>query len=122
MTTSPNPVEALREQFQSEDGFLVELRCFARWNKPAFARLVAAMQRYLESADHGDQLERWIAEGFWLHDSMVKVLSSSVGCRDELGQPYLDAAYQRLSELACWFFTGESISREDTALGYTWTE
>ncbi|MDQ1921530.1 hypothetical protein [Massilia pseudoviolaceinigra] len=114
MTTSPDPVEALREQFQSEDGFLVELRCFARWDKAAFARLVAAMQRYLESAGHGEHLERWMAEGFWLHGDMVKVLSSPPEFRNALGKEYLDAAYQRLSDLACWFFTGASIWEENS--------
>ncbi|NHZ83353.1 hypothetical protein F2P44_29365 [Massilia sp. CCM 8695] len=114
MTASPDPIEALRREFHADDGFLVELRCFARWDKAAFARLIAVMQRYLESADHGDRLERWMAEGFWLHDDMVKVLSSSPGFRNQLGQAYLDAAYQRLSELAHWFFIGESAYQDNT--------
>ncbi|MDQ1833765.1 hypothetical protein [Massilia scottii] len=121
MTTSPDPIDALREQFQSVDGFLAELRGFGRWNKPAFAHLVGAMQRYLESAGHGEHLERWIAEGFWLHDSMVRELSSSPAFRNELGQDYLDAAYQRLSELAYWFFIGESIWQDDPGLDYILT-
>ncbi|NHZ93761.1 hypothetical protein F2P45_32890 [Massilia sp. CCM 8733] len=104
---TPDPLEALKEAFQSDDGFLVELRCFARWNKAAFARLVAAMQHYLQSAEPGEHVERWIAEGFWIHDSMVRDLSCSA-TRSAAEQAYYDAACLRLGELAGWFFTGES--------------
>ncbi|UOD29216.1 hypothetical protein INH39_27990 [Massilia violaceinigra] len=104
---TPDPLEALKEAFQSDDGFLVELRCFARWNKAAFARLVAAMQHYLQSAEPGEHVERWIAEGFWMHDAMVRELSRST-TRSAAEQVYYDAAYQRLGELAGWFFTGQS--------------
>lgn len=103
---TPDPLEALKEAFQSDDGFLVELRCFARWNKAAFARLVAAMQFYLETAEPGEHVERWIAEGFWMHDAMVRDLSCTI-TRSVAEQVYHDAACQRLAELAGWFFTGQ---------------
>lgn len=109
---TPEPLEALREAFQSDDGFLLELRSTGRWNKASFARLVAAMQRYLETTRHGAHLERWIAEGFWIHDSLARDLSSSIA-RGELNQAYLDAACQRLNALASWFFIGESVHLGD---------
>jgi hypothetical protein len=105
---TPDPIEALKEAFQSEDGFLIELRCAGRWNKATFARLVAAMQHYLESAEHGNRLERWIAEGFWLHDTMVRELAASLP-RTEAEQAGVDAACLRLGELATWFFMGETM-------------
>lgn len=112
MMITPDPLEALKEAFQSDDAFLVELRCHGSWNKAAFTRLVAAMRHYLESADHGQHLERWIAEGFWMHDTMVRILAAALP-RSAAEQACVDAACQQLGELACWFFTGESICAGD---------
>lgn len=109
---TPDPLEALKEAFQSDDGFLVELRCHGRWNQAALTRLVAAMQHYLESADHARHLDRWIAEGFWLHDTMVRDLAASLP-RSVAEQACIDAGCERLGELASWFFTGESVRAGD---------
>ncbi|MDM5179918.1 hypothetical protein PO883_22250 [Massilia sp. DJPM01] len=56
--------------------------------------------------------EHFQSDGLWRDDDMVKILSSSPGWRDELGQACLDAACPRLSEAAHCFFIGEPISQE----------
>lgn len=99
----------LKEEFEAADGsFLLELRCNLNWNRAAFARVVGAMQAYLESRQASETLDRWIAEGFWYLDHFVEAWSSHPSFARPHGEDYYRAAYERLHDLAYWLFVGES--------------
>lgn len=106
---TPDHLLILKEELQAEDGsFLLELRCNLHWNKKAFARLISAMQEYVEKRPKSESLERWVAEGFWHLDHFVEEWSSHASFPRPHGQQYYEDAYERLHDLAYWLFVGES--------------
>ena len=98
---------ALRHEFEGGDGsFLLQLRCGPGWDRAAFARLVAAMERC--AADHAgrESLPRWVAEGFWFAECFTADWSG----HPDFPRPdaeYHGRALARLHELSFWLFTGE---------------
>ncbi len=101
---------ALRAEFDAEDGsFLIKLRVNLDWDKNAFNRLTGEMYQYVRERDPGAPIPRWIAEGFWYVESWVREWSSHEAFARPHGDPYYEAAYERLHALAYWLFTGSSM-------------
>jgi hypothetical protein len=107
MAASKN-LHQLREQFAAENGFLLSLRTELIWNKEQFSQLVALMQQYLETTEHGEQIDRWVAEGFWFTESFVKDWISHPDFPKHHPLDYYAAAIDRLHDLSHWLFFGES--------------
>lgn len=104
-----NYLEILKHEFDAEDGsFLIQLRCNLYWDKTAFERLTDAMKVCCESSEENQLLERWLAEGFWYVQDFVKAHTSHPNFSKPYSPLYYEKAYERLDDLAYWFFTGES--------------
>lgn len=105
--------EILRAEFAAENGsFLLLLRTELTWDTAAFERLTAAMLEVVRTAEHGDKIPRWLAEGFWLLDTFVSDWSSHASFPRPLPSEYYAAAYARLHDLAYWLFVGENPYQE----------
>ena len=114
----------LRNEFCANEGsFLLQLRVNLTWDKAAFTRLTEAMLACCKAYDAVDRraagigsgadttcLPRWIAEGFWYVSWFVKSWTTHPAWaeRTKPEQEYYDRAYERLFDLAFWFFTGDS--------------
>lgn len=99
----------LRNEFSAAEGsFLIQLRCELTWDRDAFMRLTTAMQTYCEESSHPDTLERWIAEGFWSTPSFVRDWATHASFPREHAEDYYAQAFERLDDLAYWYFLGES--------------
>ncbi|MBC7797837.1 MAG: hypothetical protein H7Z37_13270 [Pyrinomonadaceae bacterium] len=104
-----NLLETLKREFDAEDdSFLIKLRCDFYWDKNAFERLTNAMKGYCEKNQENKLLERWIAEGFWFISHFVKDYSSHPHFPKPYTPEYYEKAYERLDDLAYWFFFGQS--------------
>ncbi|MCC7249682.1 MAG: hypothetical protein IT473_13755 [Lysobacter sp.] len=103
-------IERLHKEFAAEDAdsFLIRLRGELFWDRAAFRRLVDAMQEYLASERNTEDLQRQTAEGFWYLDWYVKEWSSHPNFPKVFPQSYYESAYERLHDLAYWYFFGES--------------
>lgn len=102
-------INILKHEFDAEDGsFLIQLRCSFYWDKTAFERLVAAMKNCCENNQENQLLERWLAEGFWFVQDFVEAHTSHPNFSKPYSPLYYEKAYERLKDLAYWFFTGES--------------
>jgi hypothetical protein len=117
----------LQHEFNAHEGsFLLQLRTELVWDKVAFSRLTAAMleccKAYDISADppsthwpgspyYEASIPRWLAEGFWYLSSFVRDHTSHPAWREKIAREpdYYDQAYERLADLAYWFFTGQSL-------------
>ncbi|HEY1391381.1 MAG TPA: hypothetical protein VGF38_22775 [Ktedonobacterales bacterium] len=115
----------LQHEFSGEEGsFLLRLRCDLVWDKAAFSRLTAAMLECCKAYDKGphipptlfgesaydkDSLPRWLAEGFWFTYEFTKGHASHPAWSEKIAREpeYYDKAYDRLFNLADWFFTGQ---------------
>lgn len=98
----------LRAEFDAEDGsFLIQLRCDLTWDRAAFSRLVAAMEACAGQHEGCSTLPRWIAEGFWYCSHFIADWSSHPSFPREHPPEYYEAAYERLHDLAFWFFFGQ---------------
>jgi hypothetical protein len=53
-------------------------------------------------------LDRWMAEGFWYVPSFVRDWTTHPNFPRIHNAEYYQKAYQRLDDLAYWFFFGES--------------
>src|SRR5262249_4631351 len=99
----------LRREFAAEEGsFLLQLRCDLRWDKDAFSRLIQAMERCAAAREGRDQIERWVAEGFWYTERFTREWSAHPDFPRPHGDRYYEAANERLSDLSYWLFIGES--------------
>ncbi len=104
----------LRHEFGAEEGsFLLQLRVHLEWDRDAFDRLLAAMETCCRDHAGEEKLDRWLAEGFWYLTSFVRDWTTHPQFPRPFPEEYYDAAYQRLDELAEWFFTGESPNLMD---------
>ena len=102
-------LDTLKSELNAEEGsFLLKLRSDFKWDKTAFTRLVSAMRICCEQRAETDALPRWLAEGFWYFSTFVKETSSHPQFRRPYPQGYYQKAYERLEDLAYWFFRGES--------------
>ena len=104
-----NYIEILKREFDAEDGsFLVKLRSDLEWDKEAFSRLASVMQACCEEHENVETLERWITEGFWYIPTFVRSWTTHENFPRVHSKEYYEKAYQRLDDLAYWFFMGES--------------
>ncbi|MFI6758293.1 hypothetical protein ACIBF5_04005 [Micromonospora sp. NPDC050417] len=106
-------LEVLRREFASEDGtFMLALYAERRWDCQAFTRLEQAMRSVaMEYADR-DQLDRWLAEGYFHLSTWVRDHTSHPDFPRPMPDSYYDACVDRLWELADWYFRGEHIYQE----------
>lgn len=97
-------------EFNAEDGsFLIQIRGDLNWDDAAFVRMSNAMLQCCKASEGRESLERWIAEGFWYVSWFVKDWTTHPAWlnRDPERRPYFEECYERLHDLASWFFTGE---------------
>jgi hypothetical protein len=110
-------LSTLRNEFDARDGsFLSLLRIDLVWSDAAFTRLTGAMQTYLASDREKENLERWVAEGFWYLSHFVKDWTSNASFPKEFSTAYYESAFERLYDLAHWLFVGESPYQTDDTL------
>jgi hypothetical protein len=101
-------IEELKFQFSAEEGsFLLKLRCDLEWDKESFTRLVTAMKECCEAHEGADTIERWLTEGFWYTNVFVRGHTMHPDFPRLYPQEYFEKAFQRLDDLAGWFFTGD---------------
>ena len=99
----------LRQEFDAEGGsFLLQLRCELTWDQVAFERLAGAMEACCIALEQTETVERWLANGFWFIPSFIRVWASHENFPRPLGSAYYEEAFQRLDDLAYWFFFGEN--------------
>ena len=114
----------LQHEFNANEGsFLLQIRCDLVWDRAAFTRLTGAMLEcrraydtsrhtsrtlFGESAYDKDSVPRWLAEGFWFAYEFTKSHTSHPAWSEKIARDpdYYDKAYDRLFNLADWFFTG----------------
>ena len=66
MLSSVDDLELLRHEFRAGEGsFLLQLRTGLHWDRDAFSRLEQAMRRTCAQQEPREQLDRWLAEGYW---------------------------------------------------------
>jgi len=99
----------LRSEFEAGDGaFLIRLRTGMHWDKESFTRLITAMQQCCQQHSKSETLERWMANGFWYVPSFVREWTTHPNFPRVHSTEYYQKAYERLDDLAYWFFYGES--------------
>lgn len=118
MGTEASLHQILKAEFDAEEGsFLLQLKGDFVWDTDAFDRLTGAMAQYCrESRGDSPTVERWLAEGFWFVPDWVPMWTSHPNFPRPYSKEYYDRAYERLHDLAFWFFVGESPYVE----GYEW--
>ena len=116
-TSPPWNDRALRDEFNAEKGsFLLQLRCDLLWDPAAFRRLTREMLAYAQTREPESDLPRWVADGFWYASWYVKSWSEHPNFPRPLPAEYYEAAYERLSDLAFWVFTGQCPSTDARTL------
>lgn len=108
-------LQVLRDEFgagESIDYFVIQIRVHLNWDKASFTRLITAMERCCEEYSGTDSLERWMANGFWYVPQFVRDWTTHPDFPQEHEPEYYQQAYQRLDDLAYWFFWGESPYQE----------
>ena len=100
----------LRREFEAEEegSFMLKLRCELVWDRAAFSRLVRAMEQCARAYEGREQVERWVAGGFWYLEWFVPDWTSHPNFPRPHDQQYYQEACRRLGDLAYWFFVGES--------------
>jgi hypothetical protein len=117
-------ISVLAHEFSAGEGsFLLQLRVQLIWDKVAFTRLIESMlaccwaydahERRTAGVGHSADtalLPRWLAEGFWYVGWFVRDWTTHPAWAERTApeQDYYDAAYERLGDLAYWFFSGDS--------------
>lgn len=104
----------LRQEFGADEGsFLLGLRgADLTWDRSAFSRLERAMRAVCEQWEVGEQwegseqLDRWMAEGFYYTPRFVRDWTSHPDFPRPGPQQYYEDCLQRLDDLADWFFHG----------------
>jgi hypothetical protein len=109
--------QTLRHEFEAGEGsFLIQLRPDMIWDRIAFSRMTDAMRECAMHCQLSESRERWLAESFWYLSTFVRAWSSHPNFPRPFDASYYEAAYQRLDDLAYWFFRGES----PYAAGHEW--
>ena len=104
-----NYLEILRYEFEAgSESFLIKLRPGLEWDKAAFTRLSSAMKVCCERQSNAESVERWVARGFWYIPRFVRDWTSHPNFPKVYPGEYYEQAYQRLDDLAFWFFFGQS--------------
>jgi hypothetical protein len=119
MPSDARDLELLRREFGAEDGtFLLQLRIDLHWDRQAFSRLEQAMRRVCARLESRDDLDRWVAEGYWYLSDFVPSHTSHPNFPRPEPAEYYAAAVQRLWDLQYWLVTGGSIYQE----GHQWPD
>ncbi len=106
MAEKPN-FAILRDEFAAEDGsFLIQLRCGLKWDRAAFLRLVTAMDQCCADLEGAEQVERWVADGFWYVSWFVQSWATHENFPREFPEKYYQDAFRLLFDLASYFFSG----------------
>jgi hypothetical protein len=106
-------LDSLRREFDAGDGsFLLRVRTELVWDRAAFSRLALAMEACCERFAERSSLDRWLAEGFWYVSTFVKDWTTHPSFPRVEPEEYYIECYERLDQLAFWFFTGESPYEE----------
>jgi hypothetical protein len=109
MPSDADDLELLRREFSAEDGsFLLQLRTDLHWDRQAFSRLEQAMRRTCTRLESRDQLDRWLAEGYWYLSEVVPDHTRHPNFPQPEPAEYHQAAIKRLWDLQYWFVTGQS--------------
>ncbi|PWU56541.1 hypothetical protein DLJ47_05780 [Micromonospora sp. S4605] len=99
-------IQVLRREFNAEEGsFLLRLRGDLIWDRGAFSRLELAMRMVCATYQERDQLERWLAEGFYEMATYVPGWTSHPNFPRPAAE-YHEACLERIGDLADWFFRG----------------
>lgn len=101
-------LDLLRREFEADEGtFLLGLRGESpEWNKAAFSCLERAMRWTCEHFQDHDQLDRWLAEGFYYVSWFIRDWTAHPGFTRPEPQQYYSDCIQRIGDLADWFFHG----------------
>jgi hypothetical protein len=101
-------VAVLRQEFGAAEGsFLLGLRgTELEWDRAAFSRLDRAMRTICEQWQGREQLDRWMAEGFYYTPRLVRDWTSHPHFPTPDPQQYYEDCLARLDDLADWFFHG----------------
>jgi hypothetical protein len=104
----PDYQSRLRKEFAAEEGtFLLNLRGDRlEWDKAAFSRLEKAMRWACEHFQRHDQLDRWMADGFYEVSRFVRAWTSHPNFPRPEPEQYYKDSIERLDDLADWFFRG----------------
>lgn len=95
----------LRSEFDADDGtFLLKLRSELVWDQVAFVRLEHAMRHACEVFQGRDELDRWVAEGFYFASHWVKDWTQHPNFPRPEPSSYYDASISTIEDLANWFF------------------
>jgi hypothetical protein len=104
--------EILQFEFFAEEGsFLLQLHSLNTWDRQAFTRVITAMQECCEDEEGKPNIERWLAEGFWMIFGEVTTHVENLSRYPQavVGTPeYYEEALARVFDLACWYFPGRS--------------
>lgn len=115
----------LKKHFDGQDGsFLLHLR-ENKWDRDSFNELIHAMKacciEHCDTEADSNQLDRWLATGFWDTETYAQMSIAHPSFRLEHSETYYKAAIGLLHELSYWYFMGESpagpsIASEDFPL------
>lgn len=101
--------EFLNREFQADEGsFLIKLRVELEWDRDAFSRLTIAMQECCAALENDEAVDRVLACGFWYLAQFVKDWTTHPNFPKDYSQDYYSKSYERLDDLAYWFFMGQS--------------
>ena len=99
--------ETLRREFQADDAsFLAIAQVEQHWDKAAFRELIEAMRDCCVRCAEDEQLERWMAHGFFYVPAFVRAWTQQTGF-DRPDDAYWQRAINLLEVLSHWFFWGE---------------
>lgn len=112
-----NQLDVLRHEFRAGEGsFLLALRTEYHWDRVAFTRLEQAMRSVaVEYADR-DQIDRWLADGYYYVSTFVPGHTQHPDFPRPDPDAYYQACIRRLRDLASWFFSGLPVYQEP----HTW--
>jgi hypothetical protein len=101
-------LDVLRREFEADqDTFLLGLRGDRlEWDRAAFSRFEKAMRWACEHFQDGQQLDRWMAEGFYYTSWFVRDWTSHSHFPRPEPEQYYNDCIQRIGDLADWFFHG----------------
>ena len=113
MTTTLNDWrEVLQHEFEAADGsFLATAQGELRWDKDAFRELIEAMRDGCVRCAEEEQLDRWMAHGFFYVPAFIRAWSQ----QEDFERPddaYWQRAIHLLEVLSHWFFWGEPPTQE----------
>lgn len=105
--TLENWLVVLRDEFDAADGtFLAIAQEERRWDREAFRALIEAMRECCVSCSDEDQLDRWMAHGFFYVPAFVRAWTQ----QPEFESPdaeYWHEAIRLLEALSHWYFWAE---------------